>query len=151
MEVENLNKSDQAHREQISRLEKPTKVVASGIQSAKERYREVTETAAPLVDALAPGSSSISHESLVVKLRESADGLRAYVPDLAGTWATHVLSLAKALYPRQDMKPFMDGHVEGMDDDEYAALEEQVGETMKPILNRLDYYVKYFLVGILFK
>lgn len=36
------------------------------------------------------------------------------------------------------MKPFVVGRVEGVADIEYLALEEQVGESIEAILNRLD-------------
>lgn len=64
MEVETLKNSDQEHREKISHLDKASEVAASELHNAKEQYREVAEAAAPLVDALAPGSSSVSHDTL---------------------------------------------------------------------------------------
>lgn len=60
---------------------------------------------------------------LVSRLQQPADRLWVYISDMASTCVTHVLSLMKTLYPKQDMKPYVIGRVEGVSDREYAALE----------------------------
>lgn len=65
--------------------------------------------------------------------------MRAYVPELAGSCVTHVLSLVRALFPTQDMEPFVTGNVEGVADIDYLALGAQVAKTMEAILEGLDF------------
>lgn len=137
--VEALRRTDLEHKEKISHLEKANPDVAGELVSSKEQYRQVAEVAAPVVDALAPEGTPTSEETLATRLRQSADELWAYVHVMAGTCATHVLSLVKALYSKQDMKPFVDERIEGVADKEYAALEDLVKETTEAILERMDF------------
>lgn len=119
-------------------MEKANEVTVTALHGAQEQYA-VTVAVALLMYALAPAGSSISHGTLVWRLHLATEGLRAYINYMASTCVTHVLSLVTALYPKQDMKPFVEGRVPGVTDGEYAALEKQVEETMKTIMERLDF------------
>lgn len=50
-----------------------------------------------------------------------------------------MLFLVKALYPNQDMKPFVEGWVPDVADGEYVVLEKQVEDTTKATMERLDF------------
>lgn len=138
-EVEILKRVETELKSCLSRANKELEVAKSALHNAKGQYREVAEAVAPLVNTLAPGSRSIRHELLVARLKESTEGLRGYVRELASAYATHMLSLVKALYPAQDMKPFVTGRVAGVAAEEYSALEAQVEGTTDTIMDRLDF------------
>lgn len=80
---------------------KEHEVSQSAPENARTMYREVTEAATPLVDMLTPEVCSISHNATVDRLKRSAAGLKEYIRDLAGTCYSHLLSILKALYPKQ--------------------------------------------------
>lgn len=97
-EVEIFKKVELELKDRMGRMGKEKEATKSALANAKEQYLEVPAALVPLVDALAPNSLLISHESLLTSLLESAKGLKEYILDLAGTCATHVLYLVKALY-----------------------------------------------------
>lgn len=141
MEVESLKKSDLDEKEKMSRLEKAKEVVASALHGGQEQYREVTTTVAPLLDALAPACSSISHGALVGRLHQTIKGVAGLYKWYGAHLRIHVLFLVKALYPNQDMKPFVEGWVPDVADGEYVVLEKQVEDTTKATMERLDFWV----------
>lgn len=136
-EVEALRKSAHDLQGRNIKLSKELEVSESSLEKARDMYREVSDAAAPLIDALTPEVRSSSHQVLVDRLKRSAAGLKEYIRDLASHCSTHLLSIVKALYPEQDMRPFAEGAVEGVED--YSALEAEVAATTELVMNRLDF------------